>query len=56
MVKKVVPTESFFNFFKPPVPPSPDDELEDDEQDDLEEKLELDYQIGEDLKERVRSS
>jgi nucleosome assembly protein 1-like 1 len=51
-VKKVVPTDSFFSFFSPPSPPSDDDD-EDDLDEDIDEKLELDYQIGEDLKERV---
>ncbi|BGP40609.1 histone chaperone [Rhodotorula kratochvilovae] len=52
IVKKVVATESFFSFFSPPAPPAEDD---DDASiaSDLDEKLELDYQIGEDLKERV---
>lgn len=45
-----MPTDSFFNFFSPPTLPE-DDEEEVDE--DIDEKLELDYQIGEDLKERV---
>ncbi|KAH7923378.1 NAP-domain-containing protein [Leucogyrophana mollusca] len=57
LVRKARPTESFFNFFSPPVPP-PEDALENDEIDEedleeLEEKLEMDYQIGEDLKEKV---
>ncbi|KAK4057310.1 histone chaperone [Microbotryomycetes sp. JL221] len=50
IVKKVVPTDSFFNFFSPPKLPEDDEEEVDD---DIDEKLELDYQIGEDLKERV---
>ncbi|ORY87482.1 hypothetical protein BCR35DRAFT_302248 [Leucosporidium creatinivorum] len=50
VVKKVVQTDSFFNFFTPPQIPDDDDEEIDD---DIDEKLELDYQIGEDLKERV---
>jgi nucleosome assembly protein 1-like 1 len=53
VVKKVVPTDSFFAFFKPPVAPGPDEGVDEDEEDDIEEKLELDYQIGEDLKERI---
>ncbi|KAK4335016.1 Nucleosome assembly protein [Rhodotorula toruloides] len=53
IVKKVVPTESFFTFFNPPKPPSADDDDDASIASDLEEKLELDYQIGEDLKERV---
>ncbi|GAA5857858.1 hypothetical protein JCM8547_006008 [Rhodosporidiobolus lusitaniae] len=55
IVKKVVPTDSFFSFFSPPLPPSLRDDEDDDASvaSDLDEKLELDYQIGEDLKERV---
>lgn len=57
VVKKVVPTDSFFNFFKPPQPPTRE-ELEDediDEQDleDLDARLEMDYQLGEDFKEKL---
>jgi len=46
-----VPTESFFTFFSPPKPPAGDDD--EDPDDDIDERLELDYQIGEDIKERV---
>lgn len=55
IVKKTVPTESFFNFFSPPKPPKPeDDEDEDDDaSSDIEERLELDYQLGEDIKEKL---
>ena len=52
-VKRLVPTDSFFNFFSPPVPPRDDDDADDEELDSLEERLELDYQIGEDLKDRI---
>jgi nucleosome assembly protein 1-like 1 len=45
-----VPTESFFNFFDPPKPPTDD---EDDASSDIEERLELDYQLGEDIKEKL---
>ena len=50
IVKKTVPTESFFNFFSPPKPP-----LEEDEEtaSDIEDRLELDYQLGEDIKEKL---
>ncbi|KIY72600.1 NAP-domain-containing protein [Cylindrobasidium torrendii FP15055 ss-10] len=57
VVRKARPTESFFNFFNPPI--SPDDdaiergEIDDEELEELEEKIEMDYQIGEDLKEKV---
>ncbi|GAA6032294.1 hypothetical protein JCM8097_008103 [Rhodosporidiobolus ruineniae] len=53
IVKKVVPTDSFFSFFSPPAPPSQEDDDDASIASDLDEKLELDYQIGEDLKERV---
>ena len=50
VVKKTVPTESFFNFFDPPKAPEADD---DDAASDVEERLELDYQLGEDIKEKL---
>lgn len=50
MVKKTVPTESFFNFFSPPKVPRDED---DDAASDIEERLELDYQLGEDMKEKL---
>lgn len=50
IVKKTVPTESFFNFFSPPKAPTEDD---DDASSDIEERLELDYQLGEDIKEKL---
>lgn len=56
-IEKLTPTESFFNFFDPPKPPKADaeeEEEEDDEEDaDLEERLELDYQLGEEIKDRL---
>ena len=56
-MKKTVPTESFFNFFSPPKPPTDDDDDEDVDEDDadedIEERLELDYQLGEDIKEKL---
>jgi nucleosome assembly protein 1-like 1 len=48
-VRKTVPCESFFNFFNPPKPPEEDD----DDTSDIEERLELDYQLGEDIKEKL---
>jgi nucleosome assembly protein 1-like 1 len=57
LVRKAYPTDSFFNFFSPPVLPADDDidngDLEEQELEEIEEKLEMDYQIGEDLKEKV---
>jgi nucleosome assembly protein 1-like 1 len=52
IVKKTVPTESFFNFFSPPKAPTTDEE-EEDAASDIEERLELDYQLGEDIKEKL---
>jgi nucleosome assembly protein 1-like 1 len=49
IVKKTVPTESFFNFFDPPKPPQEDESAASD----IEERLELDYQLGEDIKEKL---
>jgi nucleosome assembly protein 1-like 1 len=55
LVKKTRPADSFFNFFSPPTPPKPEDEDDMDEEElaDLELKLEVDYQIGEDFKEKL---
>ena len=50
IVKKTVPTDSFFNFFSPPKPPKDE---EDEVAEDIEERLELDYQIGEEIKEKL---
>lgn len=51
IVKKTIPTPSFFDFFNPATPPADDDEEELD--DEIEAKLELDYQLGEDIKEKL---
>jgi nucleosome assembly protein 1-like 1 len=57
LVRKARPTESFFNFFTPPTPPTEEGiahgDWEEEELDELEEKLEMDYQIGEDIKEKI---
>ncbi|KDQ51371.1 hypothetical protein JAAARDRAFT_41221 [Jaapia argillacea MUCL 33604] len=57
LVRKARPTDSFFNFFSPPVPPAEgaleNGDIEEEELFDLEQKLEIDYQIGEDIKEKV---
>ncbi|KAK2734465.1 hypothetical protein FQN55_002787 [Onygenales sp. PD_40] len=52
VVKVKVPTDSFFNFFSPPKPPTEDDD-DDDLASDIEERLELDYQLGEEVKEKL---
>ena len=57
LVRKAKPAESFFNYFNPPTPPTEEQidagDFEDEELEEIEEKLEIDYQIGEDLKEKV---
>ncbi|BFZ53856.1 histone chaperone [Savitreella phatthalungensis] len=55
IVKKTVPVESFFNFFNPPSLPEAAGENDDDVDvaSDIDERLELDYQIGEDIKEKL---
>ncbi|CAH2354721.1 nucleosome assembly protein [[Candida] railenensis] len=61
-IEKLTPTESFFNFFDPPKPPSvnendvegdDEDADEEEEDEDLEARLELDYQLGEEIKDRL---
>ena len=53
VVKKTVPVESFFNFFKPPALPTDEDDEDVELGSDIDERLELDYQIGEDIKEKL---
>lgn len=50
IVKRTIPVDSFFNFFAPPAVPDEDAE---DVASDIDERLELDYQIGEDIKEKL---
>ena len=59
IIKKVVPADSFFNFFNPPKPRKDDEDDEDEDEDEdeimeeLDERLEMDFSLGEELKERV---
>ncbi|KAF9188909.1 hypothetical protein BGZ51_000247 [Haplosporangium sp. Z 767] len=53
VVKKTVPAETFFSFFTPPVAPEEGDAEDLDEDDDIDEKLELDYGLGEELKDNI---
>ncbi|CCO31326.1 Putative nucleosome assembly protein C364,06 [Rhizoctonia solani AG-1 IB] len=65
LVRRTQAVPSFFDFFSPPIPPSSDaelieaglavdgEEIEEKELEELEEKLELDYQLGEDFKEKI---
>ncbi|CAE6473588.1 Nucleosome assembly protein [Saccharomyces cerevisiae S288c] [Rhizoctonia solani] len=57
LIRRSHTVPSFFNFFNPPAQPTREEiengEVDDDLLEELDEKLELDYQIGEDLKERI---
>lgn len=55
IVKKTVPVESFFNFFDPPKAQAEgdDDDEDDGANDEVEERLELDYQLGEEIREKL---
>lgn len=57
MIRKTRPTDSFFNFFSPPVPPSDEaiesGDIDEEDLEEIDEKLEVDYQIGEDFKEKA---
>lgn len=46
VVKRTVPAETFFNFFNPPVLPEDSEELDEEEAEGLDAKLEADYEIG----------
>lgn len=52
-MKRTVPCESFFNFFTPPSPPTGDEDDLDEEADEISERLELDYGLGEEIKEKL---
>ncbi|KAF8632369.1 hypothetical protein AX15_001904 [Amanita polypyramis BW_CC] len=57
LVRKAKPAESFFNFFNPPEPPSDEainsGDIDEEDLEEIENKLEIDYQIGEDFKEKI---
>ncbi|KAG5360369.1 putative nucleosome assembly protein [Yarrowia sp. B02] len=55
IVEKAVPTESFFTFFSPPKALDEEEEDEDEEVDheERDNALQLDYQIGEEIKEQL---
>ncbi|KAG8755892.1 hypothetical protein FRC12_010745 [Ceratobasidium sp. 428] len=57
LIRRSHAVPSFFHFFAPPIQPTPEQieagEVDEDVLEELDEKLEMDYQIGEDLKERI---
>jgi len=52
-VKRTVPTETFFIFFNPPQVPADGEELDEEEAEGLDVKLEADYELGEEFKEKI---
>jgi len=46
-------TDSFFNFFSPPVIPDEDAQLEDEELEQLQDAMEMDYEIGSVIKDKI---
>ncbi|KAI8367458.1 uncharacterized protein BYT42DRAFT_625258 [Radiomyces spectabilis] len=52
-VKQTVPAETFFTFFQPPTLPAEDVELDEEEAERLDAKLEADYEMGEEFKEKI---
>ncbi|KAI8073207.1 hypothetical protein BC940DRAFT_290793 [Gongronella butleri] len=53
VVKRTVPTDSFFHFFQPPSFPNDDEDLDLEEAEGLDAKLEADYEMGEEFKEKI---
>jgi len=53
VVKKTIQSDTFFNFFNPPKVPKDDEDITEEEAADLDERLEADYEIGEDIKEKL---
>ncbi|CAO0802724.1 unnamed protein product [Mucor circinelloides] len=53
VVKRTVPAETFFNFFNPPTIPEEEAELDEEEAEGLDAKLEADYEMGEEFKEKI---
>ncbi|CEP16221.1 hypothetical protein [Parasitella parasitica] len=53
VVKRTVPSNSFFYFFSPPAIPDPDEEIDDEEAEGLDAKLEADYEMGEEFKDKI---
>ncbi|KAI7877704.1 NAP-domain-containing protein [Lichtheimia hyalospora FSU 10163] len=53
VVKRTVPADTFFSFFSPPSFPSDDEELDEEEAEGLDAKLEVDYETGEEFKDKI---
>ncbi|KAI9496849.1 hypothetical protein BDB00DRAFT_757610, partial [Zychaea mexicana] len=53
VVKRTVPADTFFTFFSPPVFPGENEELDEEEAEGLDAKLEADYEMGEEFKDKI---
>ncbi|KAI9349339.1 nucleosome assembly protein-domain-containing protein [Pilaira anomala] len=53
VVKRTVPSNSFFYFFSPPAIPDVDEEIDEEEAEGLDAKLEADYEMGEEFKDKI---
>ncbi|KAI9484407.1 hypothetical protein BDB00DRAFT_792884 [Zychaea mexicana] len=53
VVKRTVPADTFFSFFSPPSFPDDSTELDEEEAEGLDAKLEVDYETGEEFKDKV---
>ncbi|KAJ8653863.1 hypothetical protein O0I10_010430 [Lichtheimia ornata] len=53
VVKRTVPADTFFAFFSPPVFPGESEELDEEEAEGLDAKLEADYEMGEEFKDKI---
>jgi len=54
IIKRTIPAETFFSFFNPPVIPEDEAlEMDDDEMQELDSKLEADYEVGEIIKDKI---
>ena len=52
-IRKLIPVESFFNFFSPPSIPEDTDDLTEDELGELRGRLECDYEVGDLFKTKI---
>jgi nucleosome assembly protein 1-like 1 len=54
IIKRTIPAETFFSFFNPPVIPEDEAlEMDEDEMQELDSKLEADYEVGEIIKDKI---
>lgn len=53
VVKRTVPSNSFFYFFSPPTIPDEEEEIDEEEAEGLDAKLEADYEMGEEFKDKI---